>query len=132
MDENFELPKLNKKIEEKQEENEKKEDKIILEEKKTLKETFKRVYKFLTDASLNEIGKFFIELLILVLIVILFKLPFDLIIELGSSIFTTLGINVTAFWNILFNILYTIVGIWYYLRVFKNRFWNIKEKYQRK
>lgn len=132
MDENFELPKLNKKIEEKQEENEKKEDKIILEEKKTLKEAFKRVYKFLTDASLNEIGKFFIELLILVLIVILFKLPFDLIIELGSSIFTTLGINVTAFWNILFNILYTIVGIWYYLRVFKNRFWNIKEKYQRK
>ena len=132
MYENFELPKLNKKIEEKQGENEKKEDKIILEEKKTLKEAFKRVYKFLTDASLNEIGKFFIELLILVLVVILFKLPFDLIIELGLSIFATLGINATAFWNILFNILYTIVGIWYYLRVFKNRFWNIKEKYQRK
>lgn len=102
----------------------------------TLKSTLKEVKIFLKDSDSFELLKFISELFLLAIFIILIKLPFNLIIELGGNIFRVLDINVTVialdFWRNIFNVCYAVVGLILYEYIFVSRFYNINIKYHKK
>lgn len=92
-------------------------------------DNFKTIIKasidYIKTASSQNIFKLLTELIFVLVFVIIVKFPFDLIIDLGHNIFTALGIDYTsnalAFWNISFNVLYTIIGLCLYAYLYKER-----------
>lgn len=91
----------------------------------TLKTVIKASIDYIKTANSQNIFKLLTELIFVLVFVIIVKFPFDLIIDLGHNIFTALGIDYTsnalAFWNISFNVLYTIIGLCLYAYLYKER-----------
>lgn len=112
-----------------------KEEKIENQEVKplTFKELGKEIFTFLTHHDLIDIIVFLFELIIIGLVIIAFKMPFELIIDLGPKLFSVLsdgkiiGILVTI-WTIIFNIIYTIIGIYAYIKICETRFVNLNKR----
>lgn len=99
----------------------------------TLKTIIKASIDYIKTANSQNIFKLLTELIFVLVFVIIVKFPFDLIIDLGHNIFTALGIDYTsnalAFWNISFNVLYTIIGLCLYAYLYKERVYkNIIKK----
>ena len=90
-----------------------------------LKTVIKASIDYIKTANSQNIFKLLTELIFVLVFVIIVKFPFDLIIDLGHNIFTALGIDYTsnalAFWNIFFNILYTMIGLCLYAYLYKER-----------
>ena len=100
---------------------------------KSLKITFKEVFKFVTNAGTKDLFKFIVDLVLLLVIIILKSLPFTLIIDLGGNFIGLLN-NEHIFntWEIILNLLYTIIALYYYCVTFNKRFRHINEKYKTK
>ncbi len=100
---------------------------------KSLKITFKEVFKFVTNAGTKDLFKFIVDLVLLLVIIILISLPFTLIIDLGGNFIGLLN-NEHIFntWEIILNLLYTIIALYYYCVTFNKRFRHINEKYKTK
>lgn len=118
----LELPKM------KEETKEVKEVKSL-----TFKELIKTIFTFLTHSDFIDIIVFIFQLLILALVIIVFKFPVELVIDLGPKIFGLLGSNnlvgiLVNFWTLIFNIIYTIVGIYAYIKICEIRFANLNDK----
>lgn len=120
----LELPKKKEKAEIKAPEEEK---------SLTLKELIKEVWTFLTKADPTNIVKFIIELILIALVIIVGKLPFELIIDLGPKIFNTIGDSnilkiALKIWNLILNILYALLGIYVYFKICSTRFANLTKR----
>lgn len=109
---------------------------VIEKEKKmplTFKELVKEIFTFLTHTSLLNIIIFIFELCLIALVVIVFKFPVELIIDLGPKLFNfiqdakllSLLINV---WTLFFNIIYTICGIYAYYKICSVRFIDLSKR----
>lgn len=113
---------------------EKAEIKVPEEEKSlTLKELIKEVWTFLTKADLTNIVKFIIELILIALVIIVGKLPFELIIDLGPKIFNIMGDSnilkiALKIWDLILNILYAFLGIYAYFKICSTRFVNLTKR----
>lgn len=120
----LELPKKKEKAEIKAPEEEK---------SLTLKELIKEVWTFLTKADITNIVKFIIELILIALVIIVGKLPFELIIDLGPKIFNIMGDSnilkiALKIWDLILNILYAFLGIYAYFKICSTRFVNLTKK----
>lgn len=120
----LELPKKKEKAEIKAPEEEK---------SLTLKELIKEVWTFLTKADLTNIVKFIIELILIALVIIVGKLPFELIIDLGPKIFNIMGDSnilkiALKIWDLILNILYALLGIYAYFKICSTRFVNLTKR----
>ena len=118
----FELPKT-------------KEEKMVTESRTplSLKELVKEIFTFLTHTDLINIIAFIFELLIIALVIIVFKFPVELIIDLGPKLFNfikdakALGI-ITNIWTLFFNLIYAILGIYAYYKICSVRFINLSQR----
>lgn len=120
----LELPKKKEKAEIKAPEEEK---------SLTLKELIKEVWTFLTKADITNIVKFIIELILIALVIIVGKLPFELIIDLGPKIFNIMGDSnilkiALKIWDLILNILYAFLGIYAYFKICSTRFANLTKR----
>ena len=76
---------------------------------------------------------FIIELLIIALVIIVFKFPIELIIDFGPKLFNfitdskVLGLMLNI-WTLIFNIVYTIGGIYAYIKICEVRFANLSKR----
>ncbi len=103
------------------------------EESLTLKELIKEVWTFLTKADITNILKFIIELILIALVIIVGKLPFELIIDLGPKIFNIMGDSnilkiALKIWDLILNILYALLGIYAYFKICSTRFVNLTKR----
>ena len=118
----IELPKI------KEEKKEVKEVKPL-----TFKELIKEIFTFLTHTDLINIIVFIFELLIIALVIIVFKFPIELIIDFGPKLFNfitdskVLGLMLNI-WTLIFNIVYTIGGIYAYIKICEVRFANLSKR----
>lgn len=118
----LELPKI------KEEKKEVKEVKPL-----TFKELIKEIFTFLTHSDLIDIIVFIFQLLVLAVVIIVFKFPVELVIDFGPKLFSfitdgkLLSIMVTL-WTLIFNLVYTIFGIYAYIKICEVRFANLNEK----
>lgn len=118
----IELPKI------KEEKKEVKEVKSL-----TFKELIKEIFTFLTHTDLINIIVFIFELLIIALVIIVFKFPIELIIDFGPKLFNfitdskVLGLMLNI-WTLIFNIVYTIGGIYAYIKICEVRFANLSKR----
>ena len=118
----FELPKT-------------KEEKMVTESRTPLssKELVKEIFTFLTHTDLINIIVFIFELLIIALVIIVFKFPVELIIDLGPKLFNfikdakALGIIINI-WTLFFNLIYAILGIYAYYKICSVRFINLSQR----
>lgn len=120
----LELPKKKEKTEIKAPEEEK---------SLTLKELIKEVWTFLTKADITNIVKFIIEIILIALVIIVGKLPFELIIDLGPKIFNIMGDSnilkiALKIWDLILNILYALLGIYAYFKICSTRFVNLTKR----
>lgn len=118
----LELPKI------KEEKKEVKEVKPL-----TFKELIKEIFTFLTHSDLIDIIVFIFQLLVLSVVIIVFKFPVELVIDFGPKLFSfitegeLLSIMITL-WTLIFNLVYTIFGIYAYIKICEVRFANLNEK----
>lgn len=118
----LELPKI------KEEKKEVKEVKPL-----TFKELIKEIFTFLTHSDLIDIIVFIFQLLVLTVVIIVFKFPVELVIDFGPKLFSfitegkLLSIMITL-WTLIFNLVYTIFGIYAYIKICEVRFANLNEK----
>ena len=118
----LELPKI------KEEKKEVKEVKPL-----TFKELIKEIFTFLTHSDLIDIIVFIFQLLVLTVVIIVFKFPVELVIDFGPKLFSfitegkLLSIMITL-WTLIFNLVYTIFGIYAYIKICEVRFANLSKR----
>ena len=118
----LELPKI------KEENKEVKEVKPL-----TFKELIKEIFTFLTHSDLIDIIVFIFQLLVLAVVIIVFKFPVELVIDFGPKLFSfitegkLLSIMVTL-WTVIFNLVYTIFGVYAYIKICEVRFANLNKR----
>lgn len=99
----------------------------------TFKELIKEIFTFLTHSDLIDIIVFIFQLLVLAVVIIVFKFPVELVIDFGPKLFSfitegkLLSIMITL-WTLIFNLVYTIFGIYVYIKICEVRFANLNEK----
>ena len=99
----------------------------------TFKELIKEIFTFLTHSDLIDIIVFIFQLLVLTVVIIVFKFPVELVIDFGPKLFSfitegkLLSIMITL-WTLIFNLVYTIFGIYVYIKICEVRFANLNEK----
>ena len=99
----------------------------------TFKELIKEIFTFLTHIDLIDIIVFIFQLLVLAVVIIVFKFPVELVIDFGPKLFSfitegkLLSIMITL-WTLIFNLVYTIFGIYVYIKICEVRFANLNEK----
>ena len=96
------------------------------------KNSIHEIIKYTTNKSLKELVRFFIEMIVIVLIIAVFKFPFMLIRDFGVSFVTSLGIELTkiilTIWNSLWDISYTLFGLYMFMKIVGNRYANLNTK----
>ena len=124
MNDNIEMPKINK------EENIVEESKeMVKKDVKTFKTFFKDVKEYLTSRNTSELGELVWRLVLIAIVVIVLYIPFQLFRDLGINILISVGINFSDktlnMYNSIFNILYSIFGIVLFFVLCKDRFYKI-------
>lgn len=118
----LELPKI------KEEKKEVKEVKPL-----TFKELIKEIFTFLTHNDLIDIIVFIFQLLVLAVVIIVFKFPVELVIDFGPKLFgfitegKLLSIMITL-WTVIFNLVYTVFGVYAYIKICEVRFANLNKR----
>ena len=118
----LELPKI------KEEKEEVKEVKPL-----TFKELIKEIFTFLTHNDLIDIIVFIFQLLVLAVVIIVFKFPVELVIDFGPKLFSfitegkLLSIMITL-WTVIFNLVYTVFGVYAYIKICEVRFANLNKR----
>ena len=104
-----------------------------------MKETFKRfkksineIVKYTSKVGLKQLFYFFLEMIVIVLIIATFKLPFILIRDLGLDYFTSMAFEFTkvtlTIWNMVWDVSYTLIGIYMFMKIVGKRYENLNEK----
>src|SRR5574344_2632563 len=121
MNDNFELPKLNE---------DKKENKseVIRE----IKHSWKDMFKYVTTCKGKELFYLVLRIALIIILIVLFKLPFDLLRDLIINLFPVMGITIgdrlLNGWYALCNILYSIFGIVFFYKIVRERYDNLIKK----
>ena len=104
-----------------------------------MKETFRKfkksleeVAKYGSEKDLKSLINLFLEMILIVLIIAVFKFPFILIRDFGIDLVTSMAIPLNAMvlgiWNILWDLSYTLFGIYIFMKIFGKRYENLNKK----
>jgi preprotein translocase subunit SecG len=101
--------------------------KMVDEDKVSL---WNKLTKYLSTKDSKEIINLIIKVALIIIVILLFKFPFDLLKDMGTNVLTMFGIsltdNILNIWNAIINIIYGIIGIITFYKVCKERILNIK------
>lgn len=134
MNNNVDLPKMNNdKINNNIKANNIDENKDVKKEVSNNKnDGFKEMFKYVTTKDSKSLLLLFVRLIIIVAIISIFKFPFDLLKEAGTSLLILFGITITEtilnIWDSVINIIYYILAIYAFYKIIKVRFNNINSK----
>ena len=99
---------------------------------KLFKDSIKEISKYCATVGLKHLINIFLEMILIVLIIAIFKFPFILIRDFGIEFMTNMGIEfnelVLMIWNILWDLSYTIFGIYIFMKTIGKRYININNK----
>ena len=94
--------------------------------------SLKGFYDYITSQDTKELIMVFIRMLIIVTIIFLFKYPFDLIKEMGLSIFDMCGVDVTdliyKIWDCGIELIYYVLALITFVSVITKRYDNLIKK----
>ena len=104
-----------------------------------MKETFRKfkssleeIAKYCGDKNLKSLINLFLEMILIVLIIAIFKFPFILIRDFGVDFATSMAIPlnviVLGIWNIVWDLSYTLFGIYIFMKIIGKRYENINKK----
>ena len=97
-----------------------------------LKTSINEIVKYCSTKSLKYLFKFFLEMIVIVLIIAVFKFPFILIRDYGIEFVTSMAIELNAailsIWNALWDLGYTLLGIYMFMKIVGKRYLNINNK----
>ncbi len=86
---------------------------------------FDRSFNMFKSMPPKDLSKCIVELLILFFVLLVFKIPFEYINDLGKSIFANFGPISNIFmslWNFIINIIYLVLFIVVFVYIFKSRY----------
>lgn len=93
------------------------------------KSLISKLIKYLSERNTQELLYLVLKIIVLVVIILLFKFPFDLIKDMGTNILTLFGIGLTDqilnIWGAIINIIYCLIGIIVFVKVIKERLLKI-------
>ena len=96
------------------------------------KNSIKEIAKYCGDKNLKSLLNLFLEMILIVLIIAIFKFPFILIRDFGIDFVTSMGIPlngiVLGIWNILWDLSYTLFGIYVFMKIIGKRYENLSKK----
>ncbi len=94
---------------------------------------FERIIDIFTHKSFNDILRFVFELIFILLIIAICKLPFEIIENMGRGVFVSLGVGVYSIpiriWNFILEFAYLIFAILLFIKIFENRYLNDFNRY---
>ncbi len=104
-----------------------------------MKETFRKfkssineIAKYCRDKNLKSLINLFLEMILIVLIITIFKFPFILIRDFGVEFVTSMAIPINGIvlglWNIFWDLSYTLFGIYVFMRIIGKRYENLNKK----
>lgn len=95
-------------------------------------ELFKVIHKVVDQMSKNsfqENAKIILDLLVLIFVICLIKIPFILVRNIGDSILIVLDIpRILDIWGLLLDVIYIIVGLMIFTNIFTKWFKNLNGK----
>lgn len=96
---------------------------------------FKRFYNELVDLSTviknsdgKKRGKIILDLLVLIFITCILKIPFIFVRDLGDRLIETIlnsNINALAIWGLVIEIVYVVVALSFFIKTFEKWFKNV-------
>ena len=96
---------------------------------------FKRFYNELVDLSTiiknsdgKKRGKIILDLLLLIFITCILKIPFIFVRDLGDRVIETIlnsNMNVLAIWGLVIEIVYVVVALSFFIKTFEKWFKNV-------
>ena len=96
---------------------------------------FKRFYNELVDLSTiikksdgKKRGKIILDLLLLIFITCILKIPFIFVRDLGDRLIETIlnsNINALAIWGLVIEIIYVVVALSFFIKTFEKWFKNV-------
>ena len=96
---------------------------------------FKRFYNELVDLSTiiknsdgKKRGKILLDLLLLIFITCILKIPFIFVRDLGDRLIETIlnsNINALAIWGLIIEIIYVVVALSFFIKTFEKWFKNV-------
>lgn len=96
------------------------------------KQSINEIVKYCSTNGLKQLLKFFIEMIVIVLIIAVFKFPFILVRDYGIEFATSMAIELNAtilfIWNALWDLGYTLLGIYMFMKIVGKRYININNK----
>ncbi len=96
------------------------------------KDSVKGIAKYASHKDLKSLINIFLEMILIVLIIAIFKFPFILIRDFGVDFVTSMGIAlngiVLGIWNVVWDLSYTLFGIYVFMRIIGKRYENIGKK----
>lgn len=97
-----------------------------------LEELFQVIHRIVEEMSSNsakENMKIIIDILVLLLLICILKIPFILIRNLGESLLTIFNIPwILEMWSFLIDIIYIIIAVMVFINIFTKWFKNLKSK----
>lgn len=85
-----------------------------------------------THKSFNEIVKFIIEIIVIIILIAIMKIPFLLIESIGENIFTLsyapVGDVIKTIWSVLIQLSYIVVAVILFVTLFKRRYLTDEEE----
>lgn len=86
---------------------------------------FNQIIDVFANKSFNEIIKFIIELIVIFLIIALFRIPFEIVEDMGRSAIYNLGIGVSIIgriWKFILELIYLIFAVILFIKIFESRY----------
>ena len=97
-----------------------------------LAKIFENIANDLHDKEPEQILKFVVEIVLLIILIGICRIPVEIIIHLGKNIFNILPVPLYGLlygiWRFLFEIAYLVLAVLFFLKIFKQRFWNYDSK----
>ena len=95
-------------------------------------ETMKEIFAYCTKSSFKDLLKLLGELLVIILIITAFKLPFIMIRDFGIEVMTSMGFKfsniILLIWNLAFDLSYLVIGLLIFINIINKRYENINEE----
>ena len=94
--------------------------------------TFEKIVDDLSDKEPTEVMKFVFEMLLLILLIAICRIPVHIIINIGREIFMIMPMPLYALiygiWRLLFEIGYLLLAVLFFIKIFKIRYANYNFK----
>ena len=96
------------------------------------KNSINEIVEYCSTKGVKQLIRFFIEMIVIVLIIAVFKFPFILVRDYGIEFVTSMAIELNAtlltIWNALWDLGYTLLGIYMFMKIVGKRYLNINNK----